>query len=247
MNGEVINTFVGHNCCVNSVAVSPDGTLIVSGGGSPFGATKYSDKIVRVWDSSSGKLLYSLKGHTCSIMRVAFSPNGEYIASGGGDGDNTIKLWKASTGECIRTFKGTKHRIEGLTFSQSGENIIAGAFTEVDFKVWDVRSGSHVTSIIEGFAPSCVASFSSDGKYVVLGQLNSLFAIYNASNYKFVQIYDSSKTSDGSNSGIKQDPNSWALSAQFSPDSTLIVSGHMDGKVKLWSVPSGKFLGTFPR
>lgn len=248
MNGKVIKTLTGHNCCVNSVAVSPDGTLIVSGGGSSFGdkTPKYSDKILRVWDSSSGSLLHSLKGHTSSIMCVAFSPNGEYIASGGGDWDNTVKLWKASTGEYIRTFRGAKHRIEGLSFSPSGKHIVAGA-SEDDFKVWDVKSGSFVTSIREGFAPSCVASFSSDGKYIVLGQLNSLFAIYNASNYKFVQVYGSSKTSNGRNSGIKQEPNSWTLSAQFSPDSTLIVSGHMDGKVKLWNVPSGKFLGVFPR
>lgn len=248
MDGSIIKTFVGHNYCVNSVAISPDGKLIVSGGGSPFGdkVPEHSDKILRVWDSSSGRLLHSLKGHTSSIRCVAFSPNGEFIASGGGDWDQTVKLWEASTGEYIRTFRGANYRIESLSFSSSGKHIIAGA-SETDFIAWDVSSGSIVTYIRENFAPCSVASFSSDGKYVALGQLNSIFGIYNANNYKFVQVYGSSKTANGKNSGIEQDPGSWALSAQFSPDSTLIVSGHMDGKIKLWSVPSGEFLGTFPR
>jgi WD40 repeat protein len=71
-----------HTGAVFSVAFSPDGKRIVSGGG---------DETVKVWDASTGKETLSLKGHTDSIFSVAFSPDGKRIVSG--SWDKTVKVW----------------------------------------------------------------------------------------------------------------------------------------------------------
>src|SRR5262249_11911713 len=60
-------TLGGHAGGVISVAFSPDGQRLASGG---------VDQMVRIWDSHTGKLLFALKGHAGQVRSVAFSPDG---------------------------------------------------------------------------------------------------------------------------------------------------------------------------
>ena len=64
------------------MAFSPDGKRIVSGSW---------DDTIKVWDTKTGQLLGTLKGHTDGVNGVAFSPNGTRIVSGGDD--KTVKIW----------------------------------------------------------------------------------------------------------------------------------------------------------
>jgi WD40 repeat protein len=69
---------------VSSLAISPDGTRIVSGS---------LDNTVKIWDSRSGQDLLTLKGHTNDVTGVAFSPDGSLIVSA--SDDKTVKVWYA--------------------------------------------------------------------------------------------------------------------------------------------------------
>jgi len=68
---------------VTSVAFSPDGRYLASGG---------SDNTVKIWEVKTGKLMSTFKGHSSYVSSVAFSPDGRYLASG--SDDNTIKIWE---------------------------------------------------------------------------------------------------------------------------------------------------------
>ena len=69
-----------------------------------------------LWDISSGECCHQLLGHKKSVTTVAFSPDGEIIASG--SVDETIKLWDVKTGECLATLEiprpFTKGKITGI-------------------------------------------------------------------------------------------------------------------------------------
>ena len=91
MLGDIVEAvFKGHESTVTSVAFSPDGRRIASGGW---------DRILKIWDVTSGKTTMNLKGHTGRITSVAFSPDGKRLVSGGGDDD--LKIWDIKTGEEI--------------------------------------------------------------------------------------------------------------------------------------------------
>ena len=79
---------------VVAVAVSLSGKRIVSGSG---------DKLVRVWDASTGDELKVLKGHTNFVRSVAFSPDDKQIVSG--SNDKSVRVWNASTGDELKMLK----------------------------------------------------------------------------------------------------------------------------------------------
>lgn len=82
--GKVVRTFSGHTMLVASIAFSPDGSKVLTGG---------LDRTAELWDASNGTLLRTFSGHKSGISSVAFSPNGTKVLTGSRDG--TARLWPA--------------------------------------------------------------------------------------------------------------------------------------------------------
>jgi len=86
-----------HEDRVYSVAYSPDGKTLASGGVGYDPKTQKTWGEVKLWDVATGEERATLKGHEFRVLSVAYSPDGKTVASG--SEDETIKLWDVATGK----------------------------------------------------------------------------------------------------------------------------------------------------
>ena len=145
-------TLTGHHFEVYSMAFSPDGKTLASGGGYLSSDLKPGE--IMLWEMDTGKRLRSLTGHTGGVWSVAFSPDGKTLASS--SADKTIKLWDVSSGKEKATLEGHREWVRSIAFSPDGK-ALASASNDTTVKVWSARSGWR------GFGPPSRRGESSDG------------------------------------------------------------------------------------
>ncbi len=84
---------------------------------------------------NTGKLLQTLTGHSNWVLSVAYSPDGQTLASG--CEDKTIKLWNVNTGKLLQTLTGHSHRVHSAAYSPDGQTLASGSGDNT-IKIWQV-------------------------------------------------------------------------------------------------------------
>ena len=113
---------------VLDVKFSPDGSLFATAG---------LDGIARIWETSSGRELRRLVGHSAPVQTVGFDPRGGSIATG--SYDKTVKLWELATGRLIRTFGPFSEIVSTALYSPDGRTLVVCVDNKVHFL--DSRTG----------------------------------------------------------------------------------------------------------
>ncbi|XP_013385709.1 periodic tryptophan protein 2 homolog [Lingula anatina] len=78
-----------------------------------------------VWEWQSESYILKQQGHFNNMSCLAYSPDGQYIATGGDDGK--VKVWNTSSGLCFVTFNEHLGGISGVAFSQSGQVVVTAS------------------------------------------------------------------------------------------------------------------------
>jgi WD40 repeat protein len=118
---------------------------------------------IQLWELPSGRALDELVGHTAFVWNIAFSPDGETLASA--SADNTIILWDLQSGQPIGQ-RLTNHGgpVRRLTFSPHGSLLASSGFDNLVF-LWDVATGQALGGPLAVHPNNVLGlTFSPDGK-----------------------------------------------------------------------------------
>ncbi|BAZ25274.1 WD-40 repeat-containing protein [Kalymmatonema gypsitolerans NIES-4073] len=205
-DGQLLQTFKGHNGWVYSVSFSPDSKTI---------ATASADGTAKLW-SVHGQLLQSFKAHNDWVHSVSFSPDGKTIATASADG--TAKLWSINA-QLLQTLKGHKSRVLSVNFSPDGKTI-ATASTDGTAKLWSINA-----QLLKTFSGHkdwiWSVTFSPDGKTIATASTDGTAKLWNL-NGQPLQSFEENKNE--------------IRSISFSPDGKTIATAGADGTAKLWNL-----------
>ena len=131
-NCKLKTNHIGHSGYLNTVTLSPDGSLCASGG---------KDAKAMLWDLNDGKHLYTLDGSD-TIHSLTFSPNRYWLCAASGP---SIKVWDLESKNEVEDLKpevpGTPRadppQVTSLAWSADGQTLFAG-YTDNLIRVWQV-------------------------------------------------------------------------------------------------------------
>ena len=222
----------------------PEGAIARLGKGRIMGPIAYSPdsrqlavpSTIGVWiyDAEMGEALDLLTGHESWVRSVAFSPDGQRLASSCWDETIelwVIELWDVKTGRHIRTLAAETSSILCVAFSPDGTEI-AGAGSEQTITFWDVETGRHLRTI-ERIRVGSIALLSHPMARHSQAEGDGTIHLWNAKTRTHIRTFK----------GHTDDVNSIA----FSPDGATLASGSDDKTIRLWNAKTGEHLHTFGR
>jgi WD40 repeat protein/predicted deacylase len=182
-------------------------------------------------DNPTLVLLHELNQHSSAVWSVAFSPQGNLLATG--SADKTIVLWEVSTGAITATLEGHTDKVESLAFSPDGNTVASGS-ADGTVRVWQVPEGKQALVIPPAGNPAPGAgdklagvksvAFSPDGTKLVAGYAKGAVLVWRVSDGMLLDtLAGATNTED-------------ATSVDFARDGQKIGAGFFDGKVRIWNI-----------
>ncbi|MEG4534042.1 serine/threonine-protein kinase [Microcoleus sp. D2_18a_D3] len=197
---------------VNTLAVSPNSSILASGGG---------DNNVILWDLKTGRRMRTIPAHKAAVKAIAFSRDGQTLASG--SDDKTIRLWNVRTGSRLRTLSGHAGGVNAIAVSRDGKTLASGS-QDKTVRLWNLGTGE-VRRIITGHrGPVTAVAFSPNGKIVASASTDNTIRLSN------VQDGKGTRTLKGHSSSVR--------TIAFSADSRTLISG--GGDIIVWDLKTGK-------
>ncbi|WP_437682868.1 pentapeptide repeat-containing protein [Sorangium sp. So ce131] len=197
----------------NAVAISPDGTLL---------ASAHASWIV-LWDMATGTALRRFNGHADWVTSIAFSRDGDTLASG--SEDFTVRLWDVATGNVLCVLKGHTSYVTSVAFSRDGEMLASGS-SDATVRLWQVATFGPLRVLRGHLKAVMTVAFSPDGEMVASGSEDTSIRLWKAS------AGDTLRELNGHRGGV--------LSVAFSPGGEVLASGSADGDIGLWQVTTGE-------
>jgi WD40 repeat protein/serine/threonine protein kinase len=207
---------------VNSVAVSRDGAVALTGG----------TQLVP-WNLKTSRNFKPITGQPATIQCVALSPDGRQALAG--DEFGTVILWNLATGLEVRRFKGHSNIVWSVAFSRDGKYVATGSGGRVGadrvvvegndntVRLWDTATGKEL-KVFRGHKDAVRSvAFSTNGKRVLSGDRDGAVFLWDVSGGKDAIAFQGHTT--------------YAQQVVFLPGDRRALSASLDKTVCLWQLP----------
>ncbi|KAG1659418.1 Periodic tryptophan protein 2 [Nymphon striatum] len=178
-----------------------------------------------VWEWQSESFVMKQQGHFNNMNCVTYSPDGQFIVTGGDDGK--VKLWNTDTGFCFATFNEHKASVSSVCFTQSGK-VILSASLDGTVRAYDIKKYRNFKTF-SSFPPSqfsCLAVDSS-GTFVCAASSDTFKVfVWSMVNGSLLEVLTGHEAPI---SGIS-----------FSPTQAILLSSSWDKTVRVWDVFESK-------
>jgi WD40 repeat protein len=205
-------TIQGHGDCVYGLAISPDAKLV---------ATASYDKLIKLWDSETGKEVRTLKDHTDAIYSLDFTPDGKRLVSAAAD--RTIKVWNPESGERLFTLNEPTDALNTVAVSPDGKRV-AAAGQDKNVRVWvlEEKSATLQSALISHEDAILKLAWSPDGKTLVSSSADRSLKFFRSADLTELKV-------------LPGQPD-WSYALEFSPDGKHIAVGSLNGTLQMIEV-----------
>ncbi len=209
---------------VLAIDFSPDGSLLVTGGGEPSRSGE-----LKIWNVSDGSLKHEIvDAHSDTVFGVSFSSDSRYLATS--SADKFVKVFDVATAAVLRSYEGHTHHVLGVDWQADG-TVLASCGADNVVKVWNFDSGEQQRTI-GGFGKQ-VTSITFVGQ--------AAETLTSAAD-KTVRLHT---IGDGKNVRNFSGGTDYMYSVAVTADGNLVVAGGADSVLRLWNKNDGKAVATF--
>jgi WD40 repeat protein len=224
-SGQCLKVIQGYSNTLFSIAVVPasesnltNSPVLLAGG--------YFDRLVRLWQIDTGEFT-SFTGHTDAIRAIAISPDGRYLAGGGGSADPTIKLWNVRDGRCYGNLSGHTNEVWSIAFSADGRMLASGG-TDRTIRIWSPQTGECL-QILTGHMHWVMSVAFSSPEILVSAGFDRMINFWDLQTGECLRTWQVGQS---------------ICSIAFNPSGDLLASGSIERTVGLWDVATGVCLQT---
>jgi len=235
-----------------AAAISPDGKLVT--------AIDTRGAVAHVWDAATGVQLAELRNDASEFPRIAFSADGRWLATSGGD---DVRVFDTSTWVQALTISGP--RIINLSFDPTGPRLATGS-ARGDAAIWDIPSGARVRHLRDSGEPVDAVAFSPNGELVATASRDGASQIWDARSGALQSQFNSLRSkiisiefdatsrlvvaagaggtvvvadaAQGMPVAMLEGPRGAVMAAHFDRDSRRVVGASWDGTARVWAATS---------
>ncbi len=199
-----------------SVAFSPDGNILASGGSKKY-KTFGNSVGIYLWNVNTRKMIAVLGEHLLQVNSLAFSPDGKFLVSG--SNDKTIKIWNLQNNQIIRTLSDHSDLVSCVAITPDGKTVVSSGGGGV--KIWDLATGNLKITLKSDFNVVRCFAISPDGKILAYNNRNSI-QICDLEDYKLIQTMTTNLLH--------------SVTLSFHPDGKTLVVGNVGNPVTVWQL-----------
>ena len=173
------------------------------------------------------RCVHTLVGHLNAVTSVAFSPDGQTLASG--SEDKTIEMWKLDAGKRWYTLTGHSDWVTCVAFNPDGATL-ASSSRDKTIHIWDLNKGKWWYALTGHSDRVSAVAFSPNGQVLASSSRDKTVRLWNFDNGRWMS------TLTGHAEGVE--------AVAFSAGGEFLASASRDKTLRLWDWQAGKSLCT---